>query len=207
MNEEIKYTNELSLIELTIANEFDEHYSLGVEKRQFLHRVCRFLPENASIVELGVCHGSTGFLLATVAKRLNGKYIGIDNWSLEGSLEEVRDKFLSLVGPDAEDNGVWELGKFNSHDSDLAKTVVEDDPYSLLLIDAGHDEANVRQDCEVWIPLAKSGAIVAFDDYPATATPNPNLDPHWAVKTWADAYTGSWDLIGYWNGLMVRRKP
>lgn len=200
MNEEIKYTNELSLIELTIANEFDEHYSLGIEKRQFLHRVCRFLPENASIVELGVCHGSTGFLLATVAARLNGKYTGIDNWSLEGSYDEVSNKLMSLRG-----NTDWDLIQGSTHNRELVEELAAS--YNLLLIDAGHDEANIRQDCEVWIPLAKSGSIVAFDDYPATATPNPNLDPHWAVKYYADKFTGSWDLVGYWNGLMVRRKP
>jgi predicted O-methyltransferase YrrM len=120
---------------------------------------------------------------------------------LEGSLEEVRDH-LSRNKLDhlLMQRNSWDPRLLSDHD--LYN-------YNFLLIDAGHDEANVSKDCQLWLPHAKSGTIVAFDDYPAVYPRPMKSDAHWAVKLYADMYTDNpyeWRLLGYWDGLMVRQR-
>ena len=181
-------------------NTVSQHYSLGNEKHLMLYKCLQLLPDNPNIVELGVCHGATAIMLADVANTLEGTYTGIDNWSLEGSREEVQQAFdkLGLVGDHIR------LIQGSTHDPALAQ---EYGKYDFLLIDAGHDEANVRYDIWEWISKrttgdTKEGTLVAFDDYPASVS---KQDPHWAVREYADRATEHWDLIAYWNGLMVRQ--
>lgn len=173
----------------------DQHYSLDDHRRMMLFW-CAETIQDGLIVELGVCHGGTGLMLSYVASCTNSRYYGVDNWSLEGSYEQVVQLFTeNLPYPPS-----WTLINGNTHDVPLPKL-----PISMLFIDAGHDEANVGPDCERWIPLVMPGGIVAFDDYPQGADWRESC--HYAVREYADMYTHNWDHIGSWEGLLIRRAP
>lgn len=175
----------------------NQKYSLSIEKRQLLFWCAAAAPDGPHFVEIGVCHGGTAMLLAYVAKCRGGTYLGVDNWSLEGSYEEVRraldlehlrEPAVELVAGDS--------------------TVLEGyrDPIDLLLIDGGHQIGVVDRDCERWIPLVRPGGLVCFDDYTGKLLPREE-DCHWAVRESAEHWTEEWWTVGFWEGLLVRRKP
>jgi predicted O-methyltransferase YrrM len=169
----------------------DGHYSVTEEQAFLLWRAAQSIPPGGVIVELGVCHGRMARLLARVAAEKAGSYLGIDDWSLEGSMAAVAAHL------DAFPLQHWTLIEGKTQE-------VPPSHSNLLFIDAGHDEANIKPDCERWIPYLTPGGLVAFHDY------NPTEEPpscHWAVRHYADRHTGDWPLIGYWGGLLIRRRP
>lgn len=187
--------NELYYSKLDIPR-YSEHYALNYEKKEFLWRFLQKLPRHSKLVELGVCNGTTALMLAYVAKMLDGSYTGIDNWSLEGTKRQVEEML--------ENGGLrGELIEGNTHAPENLRE------YDFLLIDAGHDEMNVVHDCDLWLPEAKKGAVVAFDDYPSHYPLIKEEDAHWAVKHYADWYTSNpyrWALLGYFDGLLIKQK-
>jgi hypothetical protein len=126
-----------------------------------------------------------------VANHSHSKYFGIDHFGLESSAEIVRDMLAS---------------------KELAGTIIEghthevpwDKPLDLLLIDAGHDEANVKGDCEKYLPFVKRGGYVLFDDWDE---PFDRDSAHWAVHFYGDLHTRDWDKITNEFGLEIRRRP
>lgn len=181
---------------LTLARRANPHYSMSEREQELLYELALTLPLNPLIVELGVCNGKTAIILASAAKALGGRYIGVDNWSLEGDLSEVYRLLLGV----AEDTSFISLIQANTHTAPLPES-----PIDLLLIDAGHDEANVSVDCERWIPCIRPGGLVAFDDYPSET--NWRESCHFAVRKHADLWTGDWQMLMFWNKVLVRRKP
>lgn len=167
------------------------HYGLDIEKKKMLFWLLRKSAPGSMFVELGVCHGGTAALLALVASRTGGYYVGIDNWSLEGSYEEVAELLKDCDGV--------KLVQGSTHDVPLVPEI------DFLLIDAGHDEANVSVDCRRWIPCVRRGGLVAFDDFPTG--PGWKESAHWAVRHYADEATAEWELVAAWNGMVVRRRP
>lgn len=193
-------------------------YSMSEEAQRELFRLAWGIGAPGLIVELGVCHGKTALMLAWVAWQHGLGYLGVDTWGLEGSQLEVLavmraahipahgyhesevtlPEFLQLLQPK---EPCALLLKGNTHTVPLPMQ-----PIDLLLIDAGHDEENVREDCRRWIPLVKPGGLVVFDDYPGTPAGIPHC--HDAVRRNADWWTGSWETLLYYEGrMMVRRKP
>jgi len=173
-----------------------QKYSLSVEKRQLLYWCAVTIPRGGLIVELGVCHGGTAMMLAYVAKCLEGLYAGVDDWSLEGSCEEV---WAHMMAGGVQLNAALFEG-------DSRTITLPPDPIDLLFIDGGHQIGVVDQDCARWIPLVRPGGLVAFDDYTGKALPREE-DCHWAVRESAERWTSEWETVGYWQGLLVRRKP
>lgn len=182
---------------MELAASANMHYSLNMEKKRLLYNAfVEYFPRYGTVVELGVCHGSTGIMLSMLARSANGTYLGIDNWSLESSREVIAKHFINA--------GQWgtdvQLSEGSTHDPKFLM------PYDFILIDAGHDEKNVSADAAAWIPWARNGAIVAWDDYPPAIVKD---DAHWAVRMNADRYCGdptAWELVGYWEGLLIKRK-
>lgn len=180
---------------LTFARRASAHYSMSEREQELLFDIALGqLPRKPKIVELGVCNGKTAIILAWLARWLGGQYFGIDHWGLEGSHEMVM-KLLAETKLDS----VSTLISGDTREVPLIENI------NLLLIDAGHDEANVSVDCQRWIPCVKSGGLVAFDDYPSDAKWVDSC--HWAVREYADFYTRDWDLVLFWNKLLVRRRP
>ncbi len=168
----------------------DQHYSLSPEKRNLLFWCAAAAPLYPSFVEIGVCHGGTAMLLAYVAKCKEGTYYGIDNWSLEGSYEDLQEPAVVLDFGDSTTIG-WRGGP----------------SIDLLLIDGGHQIGVVDKDCAAWIPYVRPGGLVCFDDYTAVPGLTHEEDCHWAVVESAEHWTEEWPTVGFWSGLLVRRKP
>lgn len=175
------------------ARTINDHYSLDECMQEKIFNLLKDIPEGSVIVELGTAHGKTSAILAYIANHQKGKYHGVDNFSLEGTPEEFRIN-LDLLGLE-----------YNLH---VAKTqeLLWDKPIDILLIDAGHDEKNVKPDCEKWIPFVKPGGIVLFDDWDE----NPN-SAHYNVSKYGELHTKGWEDLGYVDGLekkmKVKRRP
>ena len=191
------------------VKDIDPHYGMNTEQYRTIYDTAMMLPDEPEIVELGVCHGLTAYILATVAQEKKGWYTGIDDYSLEGSAEEVFARFterglenITLLSLSTRAASSY----FNSSDFPFEA--------DLLLIDAGHDEVNVSFDCEFYVPLVKVGGYVIFDDYPSiniSDSPTPDemaADAHWAVQYYGDKATPGrdWELITRVGGLVVKRR-
>lgn len=181
---------------LAIARTASDHYSMTEKQQELLfHEIAGTFTrdQHPLFVELGVCNGKTGLILAYLADRLAGTYVGVDNWGLENSFDGVYKLFA------AADLKGWSLvtGK-------TQEVVLPDQPIDLLVIDAGHDEANVSADVARWAGLVRPGGLIAFHDYDGIFS---RESCHWAVRYYADFYTAEWEMTLFYHGLLVRRRP
>lgn len=177
-----------------LIDQVNPHYGMTEYKQSV---VWKYVSEAATstkvplILELGVCHGYTAVLLAYITRETGGIYYGIDNFSLEGSADEVLDTFVKL-------------GLAGNIIQASTQAAPWDYMVDVLLVDAGHDPVNVEHDVKRFIPFVKPGGIVIFDDY-------DSLDgPHWAVVHWAKLATAGWEILHQTDpgdGVMVARRP
>jgi predicted O-methyltransferase YrrM len=205
---------------LEVARRASDHYSLYEEQQELLWIHARpWLwtratqgATDSTIVELGVCNGKTMLILAALARfpatyldlapedRFSpAHYYGIDIWGLESSKAECQ-QMLDRAG-------LTEYATLYSEDTRKAMDLVPF-PIDLLLIDAGHDEENIKADCENWIPKVREGGIVAFHDFDPVDDPE-RKSAHWAVRYYANLATGDeskWETLGFLQGLMIRRR-
>jgi predicted O-methyltransferase YrrM len=186
---------------LAIARLANDHYSMTERQQELVYELALTIPEGGLIVELGVCHGKTAIVLALAAMERDGKYVGIDNWSLEGSREEVAALFDKIFAPKHE-SWSWRLFNDDTHAEHWKEDKYEVD---LLLIDAGHDEENVREDCRIWIPKVKPGGLVIFDDWPSG--PRWQESCHEAVRCNAEMWTAEWEWAASYGKVVARRRP
>lgn len=175
----------------------NDHYSMSEDQQRMLWELAKGVPKGGLIVELGVCWGKTAIVLALAAKEQQATYRGIDNWSLEGSKKDVSFLMQTAVGA-----GDWWLMESDTHDEFMRAFDVDID---MLVIDAGHDEANVSQDCEVWIPKVVPGGIVVFDDVPSG--PGWAESCHWAVRAGMEHWCADWEMAAAWGKTWCWRKP
>jgi len=176
---------------IKIARNFSDHYSLTEPQQKLIYKYASRLPKGSTIMELGVCNGKTSAILAYLAKQNGYRAYGVDDFSLEWNPIAFKEKMTSLDLP-------FELivGKTNE--------VLWEEPIDFLLIDAGHDPANIYRDTNRWIPFVKVGGYVAFHDY---EDPYDIESPHWGVRYFADKTTGAWDNIGSCDKLKIRQQP
>ena len=183
---------------LKLARTIDDHYSMVEAQQKTLYELSLTLEKRSVIMELGTCHGKTSAVLAYVAKHQDLDFHGIDDFSLEGNEAEVRASLDAIKVP-------YTLHVGKTH------MVPWDKDLDLLIIDAGHDEVNVRADCKRWLSFVKPGGYAAFHDY---HEPFNRKSPHWAVRYYADLYTPGWttakfvpDVKGGNHGLCIKQKP
>lgn len=176
---------------------------MSEDSQRVLFEYARSISAPGLLVELGVCHGKTALMLAWVAWQCGFSYLGVDDWSLEGDRAEVecliRGAGIPMAGYRFETKPIVFVAE-----SKTQEALLPTEPISLLLIDAGHDEANVSADCERWIPLVAPGGYVAFDDYPGVSDPT---HCHAAVRTHAELHTSTWEMCFYDGRMMIKRKP
>jgi len=174
-----------------IVSAINPHYSMTEDELRFAVECAESLPDIPIMMELGVCHGRTLAALAMVAMNKAGLVIGVDDWGLEGSLIEVADtlKALGILN--------WDLRKVKT------QHLLHSQPLDFLLVDAGHDEANVKPDIEKYVPLVRLGGIVMFHDYDE---PFDRNSAHWAVRYYADLACGTWEDLGQVGGLKAWRR-
>ncbi len=177
---------------LEIAREFKSEYALNEESQKVIFDLAMKLPNNAVIFEVGVANAKTTAVLLCSVKETGALYYGVDNFSLTKNEKEIREKLDKLKIPYI----------VFTNDS---RTLGFDKEIDLLLIDGGHDEANVSKDCEQYLPLVKDGGIAIFDDY----IPKPlDAGAHWAVREYADKFTKGWEDVGFFCGrVKIFRKP
>ena len=170
--------------------EMNSHYSLSTAELKFLIDYAIELPAGSEVLELGVCHGRTLAALGLAAK--GSEVTGIDHFGLEGSPFAVREQLrrmgLGGVQLTVGDTRVVPWGK----------------PLDLLLIDAGHDEANVSRDVAKYVPFVKPGGMCFFHDWD---DPYRAESPHEAVRRHAEAACGDWEDLGLVGGLKGFRRP
>ena len=159
--------------------DIDDHYSMREDQHKLLFEYAIKVPRGGTILELGVAHGKTSAMFSLIAKAHNLHYYGIDDFSLEGTQEEVEDHFKRL-------GTVGTIIKSRTQDFDWNQQV------DLLFIDAGHDEENIKADCEKYVPFVKPGGVVIFDDWAIDETRN---DPHWAVGYYGTIATEGWESL------------
>jgi predicted O-methyltransferase YrrM len=177
----------------TIGEHFSDHYSATWEQQRALFDEALKLKEGDWVVELGVCNGRTAAVLSFAASATDAKYIGVDHFGLENSAAGVRD-LLEKYGLNG---SIWDI---NTH----AAGRIWDTPISLLFIDAGHDEANVKQDIELWLPWVKNGGVVAFHDWDEPYNPE---SAHWAVRHYGELATQGWKKIECPPNMAMFRRP
>lgn len=205
---------------------FNSHYSAKLEQQEIILDHALSLKPNDVIVELGVCNGQTAAILARSCSYTGALYYGIDAFMLqcvdnddenpttrEGIaqlqylVERMDDLNLNgqlLFGKTQDIGKLWNSKRdaISSH-LEIPGSIFADGGISLLFIDAGHDESNVKPDIDIWLPLLKPGGIVIFHDYDDPYDPQ---SPHWAVRHYADLASSSWERQ-ITNSMLIARKP
>ena len=168
-------------------------YSLSDEQKSYLYRCCLEVPKGGTVVELGVCSGSTSVIMAYVAKHVGYAYHGVDNFVLGDAIGEQGYHRLmrSLDLPYTLHRG-------------LTNEVPWSAPIDLLLIDASHTDPFVAQDCDRWLPFVKPKGVAMFHDYDGAPEP---LSAHWPVRRAVDRTTETWLMRYYLDGLMIKERP
>lgn len=178
----------------------DAHYSMLESQQEEIFNCLKDIPEGAVIVELGVCHGKTFYILSEIARSVGGEAHGVDHFGLEGTAQEVRQALDSL-------GAVYTI-----HES-TTQALAWDKQIDVLLVDAGHDEANVSADCAKWIPFVGPGGIVIFHDW-FHDDDERDSNAHWAIAWYGKRACAGWidlqkdnPIPGTMFGLRMWRKP
>src|SRR3990167_8962847 len=148
------------------------------------------VPSDGVIVEVGVDQGRSASILLAIATMTGVKLHLVDSW--ESILIDNKAKVEALIkGFDGVDVTVHHM-----RSEDAAKIIPS--PIDMVHIDAHHYTPSIELDCESWLPKLKSGGVALFHDYASTF---PD------VTAAVDKYTESWDDLGAWDSLAIRRKP
>lgn len=175
------------------ASHFNSHYGASPEQQRPMFDEVLKLGEGDWVVELGVCNGYTAAVLCSAANAVGANYLGVDKFVLENNAATVRKLFS---------------------DTGLEGTIMDEDthdvgrrwgsPLAFLFIDAGHDEANVKPDIELWVKWVKPGGVVAFHDWDE---PYDTNSPHWAIRFYGEQATAGWERIDCPTGMAMFRRP
>lgn len=146
------------------------------------------------VVEIGSLAGKSAAVLTLLARRhRTGNVLAVDAWQSDASRQHDSPDIVRVHMPDSWDLNVLlkmfcvntfpiGVGVFNyMHSESVPASVaykrdgfVENDMFgridytgriSLIHIDANHDYAKVKLDCEAWLPLLVPGGWLILDDY------------------------------------------
>lgn len=167
------------------------------EEGHVLHNLAVQIPENGIIVELGSFCGKSSRILAEVARDKKSKLYCVDSFvphfdGVPTPPEEALKSFTQHVLTPFYDN--VELIKLDTTEaSRYFKKQID-----FIFIDADHSLDGVRLDCEHWLPMLKSGGVVAFHDYHSD----------WKeVKQAADEFVGGWHNVCNEFSIAAFKKP
>jgi len=122
--------------------------------------------DNAVFVELGCFFGYSTVFLAKEIKRQKKNIVihAVDRWTDEtwdARGEGVYDCFLqNLKDEDVKD--IINVIKETTHNASMA---FEGRSVDFVYIDAGHDEVDIKQDINDWLPKLKQGGWIGGHDY------------------------------------------
>jgi hypothetical protein len=130
--------------------------------------IFRRFPERPHLVgaELGVCHGNMSKYLLGYKPSIHMTFVDIHR----------RESFLATVKPFRE-----ETYDFYEMPTTEAATLVPDNHFDFVFIDADHAYASVRQDIIDWLPKVKPGGWLCGHDYNKLFTAD-DRDTKYAVK-------------------------
>jgi predicted O-methyltransferase YrrM len=177
-----------------LASCVSEYMALSPKRFALVHELCTKLPAGANILEIGVCYGHTAIMLADFAKRLRGRYYGIDRWN------DTSPSSRNYVQTTLDGLHLSERAALIEGDSRIVPW--PQIPLDFLLIDGGHDESCVSSDVRRFLPWVKIAGFVAFDDCDAKDDP---ASPCRAVKKYAELACDNpkWKEVGF----VIERTP
>lgn len=145
------------------------------------------------IVEIGSYCGASSIVLAEVAGHLT-----------------CVDPFIGKHGKDK--RGIFTFHVFEKNvlnkyrnvtlfqmTSKFARESFAGGEIDFLFIDGDHSYEAVKLDCELWLPLLKSGGYVAFHDYWNVHKPG--------VKQAVDEMINDWEIIDTARITVIKQKP
>jgi hypothetical protein len=158
--EEMKTIDELVAFSSTVEGQgIEDHQNCTCTKpelRLLANRLVE-LPTGARVVEIGVFSGRSASLYFQLQPDLDLDIHLVDNWSWNNTYATAM--FDKLVIENFNDTP-WTLHKMNS--DYLGK--LWEAPIDFLYIDGWHDMPGILNDCILWLPWLRSGAVVAFHD-------------------------------------------
>jgi predicted O-methyltransferase YrrM len=168
------------------------------EESKALFDLAMTLPENSTMLEIGIEFGRSTTLLGHVAKENNLIFVAIDSWIGEyGEAAKTHVEQVLL--------GEWQLPIEILHTTSLLGAYDrQGDHFDLVHIDGDHSYESVLIDCTLWLPYIFIGGYACFDDYGHESLP----DVYRAVQYWmTNVEPGCWELVGrYGNKLGVFRR-
>jgi predicted O-methyltransferase YrrM len=196
-----------------ISRFFHDKSMSSLEEQAFLYRLACQAPKNASAIEIGSWIGHSTCILGAALPGEGARLCAIDGFTgMTTTPGEVAyyKKFLRRVSPTASQRELFDahIARFGLEKrvtavaSDSAKAALVPDgfaPADFLFIDGGHDLEVVRRDVELYVPLVRSGGVVAFHDFSSVC----------GVPTvvWAEIKRGIFsDLLGINGSLIAFRK-
>lgn len=182
-----------------VEKEIDGRYSINKEnKKEIFDRAMTIdLPV---IVEIGVHTGHTALLLTIAAALKDGIYIGMDPFTFWPDQDLPKEGYVAKL-------------RAILHKYHHSAFIMEEDANTVrhwrsridfLLIDDGHDEANVEAQVLKYEPFVSEGGYIVFDDYDISL---PKGHPHEGVSIVADRYithSGKYECIVLPNMLIGR---
>jgi hypothetical protein len=130
-----------------------------------IERICRELPENPVIVEIGSWTGHSAVILAHYAKEKKGKLFCVDSFDGAGSvLTETAEKYniMEFLEQNLEKAGVRDYVTIVQGKSDDMFDTFPYDGIDLLFIDGDHRYSQVCRDIDNWLPRVR-GVICGHD--------------------------------------------
>lgn len=128
------------------------------------------IPRDGTAVEIGVYVGHTASILLNLEplNQLNLNVVLVDCWSwMMPDSKASFDKMMRESFPHATYEEYWMLST-EAHKLYMAASGGDPELSAIdyIHIDGDHDwrDTGVNNDCELWLPLLKSGGVVAFHD-------------------------------------------
>jgi hypothetical protein len=152
------------------------------------------LKADGLMVEVGVDQGRSASVMLHAAMKTGASVILVDSWKsvLIDNYAKVQDMLLDRF-----------MNKVNAKiyhmESREAADLIQGE-LSLVHIDADHWGEAPDLDCRLWLPKLKRGGVALFHDY---GVPSMNCTVTEAV----DEHCATWEDLGVWDSLAIRRKP
>jgi len=178
----------------TIVEESSHETCFGKEKCRALYSLCKMIPIDGEVLEIGVQYGRSTTVLGMVAKEKGYRVTGVDNWKEDVS-KEAKEHIEAKIRRYEMPVSILSMSSEKAHEVTLPIK------YNLIHIDGDHQYKGIEKDCKLWKERVKRGGFLCFDDYhhPTLTDVKKAVDRHIIGK--------GYRLIGiYGNTLAVLKK-
>jgi predicted O-methyltransferase YrrM len=133
---------------------------LTEEEKLALYRSALTLPKGSVALEVGSYLGASACIVGSALRRRSGKMHCVDTWQNQANDEPERDTW-----PEFSQN-VRFLGETIIPHRGFSVEIAKKNPLDLdfLFVDGDHSDEAVDADFRSWVPMVKSGGIVAAHD-------------------------------------------